>query len=306
MISALLSWYDEHPAWLERAIQALEPAGITRIVAVDGAYALYPRARNRSGIAQHEAITRAAYKIGAGLTIHIPETPWAGNEIEKRTFMFALADHLAKPGDWHLVIDADEVLTRCPHDLHAQLQASVFDVAQVTFSEPHPSGRRREYPIPILFRAGLGIRCETNHYTYVTQHGRKLWGNAATDRLEPRLDLAAQIKLDHLTEFRHEDRRTDAKRYYADREAQAIEQGDCAFCDKPAVLQVPYEWRPQDGGWAANYVEACDEHGQDLRAKAEEFLRSHGIDPARARVEHRVGPAPDNRRQHSVHAKQPA
>lgn len=294
-LHALLSWYQEDPAWLDRAIRALERAGVSHVIAIDGAYALYPRARNRSGIAQHEAITRASYQIGAGLTIHVPPAPWAGNEIEKRTFMFQLADHLSEPGDWHLILDADEVITAAPDDLHQRLQSSIFDVAQVTFSEPHPTGRRREYPIPILFRAGLGVHVETNHYTYVTDDGRKLWGNATTDRLEPRLDLADTFKLDHLTEFRHQDRRTDAKRYYADRAATGEEQGDCAFCSRPATVEVTHEWKPADGGYAANWVNACNKHGKELIAKSRAFLASQGLDPDRVQIEIRSGPAPDAR-----------
>lgn len=291
-IHALLSWYREDPAWLDRAIRALSRVGADHVIAVDGAYALFPRGRNRSGIAEHEAITRAAYAIHAGLTIHVPTTTWAGNEIEKRTFMFQLADHLADPGDWLLVLDADEIITHAPSDLRARLQTSVFDVAQVTFSEANHTGRRREYPIPILFRAGLGIRCETNHYTYVTSDGRKLWGNGTTDRLEPRLDLADTFKLDHLTEYRHQDRRDDAKRYYNDRDQAGIEAGDCGLCGKPATVQVPYEWREADGGYAANWINACDEHGAELQAATRAFLSSKGLDPDNVITEHRVGPAP--------------
>jgi len=307
-ITALLSWYQEDPAWLDRCIRSLEHAGIDRIIAIDGAYQLYPRARNRSGIAQHEAITRAAYHIGAGLTIHIPETPWHGNEIEKRSFMFALGDHISQPGDWHLIIDADEVITSTPPDLHDRLASTTFDVAQVTFSEPSHTGRRRAYPIPILFRAGLGIRCQTNHYTYITRDGRKLWGNATTDQLAPRIDLTAAFTVDHLTEHRHEDRRADAKRYYRDRDSLAIEQGECAFCTKKATLEVPHQWNPApDGtGWVANWIATCEHHGKQQIRQARTFLQSQGIDPARAIMEHRVGPAPEAKRTRTTRIKQAA
>lgn len=307
-LTALLSWYQEDPAWLDRCIRALAAADVSRIVAIDGAYQLYPRARNRSGIAQHEAITRAAYAINASLTIHVPPAPWTGNEIHKRSFMFALADHISQPGDWHLVIDADEVITHAPSDLHDRLATTTFDVAQVTFSEPTATGRRRTYPIPIIFRAGLGIRCQTNHYTYITSDGRKLWGNATTDRLAPRLDLADTFIVDHLTEFRHQDRRNDAKTYYHDRAAIGAEQGDCAFCDQKATLEVPYQWKPApDGtGWVANWIAACDHHGKQHIRHARSFLQSKGIDPDHAIVEHRAGPAPDQTLARTSRIRQPA
>lgn len=300
---ALLSWYDEHPAWLERAILALELAGVDHVVAVDGAYAAYPRARGRSGIAQHEAITRASYRIGAGVSIHVPGVPWQGGEIEKRSFLFGLADLLSAPGDWHLVIDADEVMTGAPGDLKAQLEASVFDVADVTFSEPNHTGRRREYPIPILFRACLGLRCETNHYTYVDDRGRKLWGNATTDTLAPRLDLSGQVRLDHLTKFRHPDRKTDAVAYYENRDRLGLEAGDCAYCGRPGTREVPAGWREAQGGWAAGYVLACDEHAAKLIHEARAFLQSKGLDPDRAMSEIRSGPAPDEKRTMTAVAK---
>lgn len=299
---ALLSWYDEHPAWLERAIVALNLAGVDHVVAVDGAYAEYPRAKGRSGIAQHEAITRASYRIGAGVTIHVPGTPWPGGEVEKRSFMFALADTLSSPIDWHLIVDADEVLTAAPADLKQRLATSTFDVADVTFNEPNHAGGRK-YPIPILYRARLGLRCETNHYTYVDRNGRKLWGNATTDTLAPRLDLSSSVRLDHLTKFRHEDRRRDALAYYERRDRLALEAGDCAYCEKPAVAEVPAGWREAEGGWAAGYVAACAEHAEEKLEETRRFLRSKGVDPDRAIAENRSGPAPGRKRQRTAVAK---
>jgi hypothetical protein len=39
------------------------------------------------------------------------QEPWQGNEVEKRSALFALSDTIACPGDWVWVCDADEVVT---------------------------------------------------------------------------------------------------------------------------------------------------------------------------------------------------
>src|SRR6266498_1360247 len=57
-IIAILSWFDESPSWLSACVASLARAGCSHLVAVDGAYRLYPDGRPHSGIAQQDAITR--------------------------------------------------------------------------------------------------------------------------------------------------------------------------------------------------------------------------------------------------------
>lgn len=270
-IVALLAWYDEDPAWLERAITALAKVPVNHLVAIDGAYSLWNRGRPRSALSQYEAIHRACWKTHIGLTLHIPETTWAGNECEKRSKLFELGDQEARANkDWFLILDADEFITDVPDDLHDQLKTSVFDVANVTFSEPHPSGRRRDYPIPILFRAIPGIHVVGNHFTYKTPDGRLLWGNVLTDHLEPRLDLTG-LRLDHMTEFRHEDRRTAAKTYYQVRDDTNAEDFECNMdgCTNHAKHTLPYKWKrvPDGEGFAANWCAVCPDHRDHVAAE---------------------------------------
>jgi hypothetical protein len=47
-LTALLSFYDERPEWLERMILSLRLLPVTRLVAVDGAYELYPNGKGAS------------------------------------------------------------------------------------------------------------------------------------------------------------------------------------------------------------------------------------------------------------------
>lgn len=296
-IIALLSWYDEDPAWLKRALLALQPIGIHHLVALDGAYALFPNGQPRSSPAEYEAIRASANQLGCSLTIYTPQTTWQNNETEKRSRLFELAEQVARPHqDWYLVIDADEFVTHVPDDLHERLRTSVFDVASVTFSEPHATGKRRNYELPIIFRAIPGIRVEGNHFTYVTPDGRKLWGNALTDNLAPRLDLR-DLVLDHLTEYRHQDRRAAADTYYKARDFKGTEKGQCYKCGKGAVCQVPYKWREVqdeygDIGYTAKWVEACTEHAADLDHRNAAVLRAWGFDPDNLKLRHAIGPPP--------------
>lgn len=105
-IVGVLSWYDELPQWLSTSV-----AGFSRvcdhIVAVDGAYALYPGARPCSHPAQAEAIMGAAEAAGVACTIHRPNRLFFGNEVEKRNLTFDLAAPFLSEGDWVMVFDAD-------------------------------------------------------------------------------------------------------------------------------------------------------------------------------------------------------
>ena len=130
------------------------------------------------------------------------------------------------------VIDADEHITEAPAGIHATLGSTVFDVAAVTLTEPGWPLGTIVYPThPKFFRAIRGLRARSNHFTYVTPDGRKLWGNAKTDQLEPRHDLTA-LKVEHLTKLRHTDRARAAQAYYDTRDRLGIEH------DMPATRTV--------------------------------------------------------------------
>jgi hypothetical protein len=130
----LLSFYDEPVPTLLACIASLAEHGVDELVAVDGAYGLYPGGRARSHPDQHAAIVLACRELGMSCTLHAPRTVWRGNEVEKRTFMFSLAWATARDGDWFWVMDADQVVLETPTD-HRR-------------NEPlHLRRRRRETPV---------------------------------------------------------------------------------------------------------------------------------------------------------------
>lgn len=219
MIVGLLSFYDEHPDWLTRCIHSLP---VDHLIAIDGAYRLYPDGKASSPPRQHEAIRDAAAAAGIPLTLHIPNTVWPG-EVEKRNHLFEIAETMTGPADWYFVIDADEHVTATPPDLKARLAGTVFDVGAIHLTEPgHPRGTMVFPTHPKFFRAIHGLRAIGNHYTYTTPDGRKLWGNAKTDRLEPRADLT-DLQVMHSKNLRHPDRYENARTYYLTRDEHGIE-----------------------------------------------------------------------------------
>jgi hypothetical protein len=115
-ILGLLVWYDEQPSLLATATHGLAKVA-DEIVAVDGAYALYPSATVRSHPDQAEAILRAAETEDVGVTIHRPRQLFFGNEIEKRNLSLQLARPFASDGDWVLVWDADYHLHHVEPDI---------------------------------------------------------------------------------------------------------------------------------------------------------------------------------------------
>lgn len=187
-IVGLLNWYDESPAWLAELVSSMGCAGVSHVVAVDGAYAAYPDATGSSGSEQAQVVTAAAMGAGMGVTVHVPQHPWPGHEIEKRTLLFAAGHLVARPGtDWLWVLDADEVITHAD-DLEL-LGATDLDVCDVSLWEGVASGEHEwnTQSLRMLFRAqSSGIRVQGHHACYVTGDGDVLW-----DARQPVAELPA-------------------------------------------------------------------------------------------------------------------
>lgn len=146
---------------------------------MDGAYAAFPGALKKpaSGSDQIDAITHTAAGLGMGATVHQSRQPyWGGEwggEVEKRDLMFKLGMAFAKPGDWFLRIDADEILSDVPADTSLRLATTEHDVAEVTIWEREASQHINEgvdsfgdshSPFRCLYRAIPGIRIEQAHF----------------------------------------------------------------------------------------------------------------------------------------------
>ncbi len=210
----LLSWYDERPDWLAAAVASLAKADVSHLVAVDGPYALFPDHRAASPGIQHDAIRETASAASMGLTLHVPSEPWAGNEVEKRSFCFELAETVAEPfEDWYLVCDADQFIVSAIG--HTARLATDCDVAETRMIERHLTGSGG-MPFRNMFRALPGLRLDGNHYTYRAD-GRNLSNGSA-----PVLDLSC-IEIEHRLRPVTEPRRRAQLDYYQRRDREQVE-----------------------------------------------------------------------------------
>jgi hypothetical protein len=282
-IVALLSWYEESPQWLAEMIVSLPIAGVDHLIALDGAYALFPCGTATSDPAQVEAIGRACEAAGITYSIHQPQEVWEQNETEKRSCLFELAEQVTTEDDWYFVLDADEVITEAPEDFRARLEATEFSVGQVTFNEARTEvkryrwQRKRTFKMRALFRAIRGLRVVGSHWTYVTGDGRRLWGqNKRT--LEAALDCT-DLQVFHRSDLRQEARRADQYAYYAKRDEEQVELGPCSRCPAKATKSVPFDWKPSPEGLTADYTDVCEECAATVEEESDPVLRSYGINP---------------------------
>jgi hypothetical protein len=297
----LISWYDEAPSWLSACVASLAKVGCDHIVALDGAYAFYPEGKPRSGPEQAEAIYRTAEGAGMGCTIHAPSEVWLGNEVEKRSKLFEIAEVISEPHvDWWFVMDADQVVVDPdPSTLKPRLEATDLDVAETMFEErmdPYATklkaetarkthwNRTTQFTVRNLFRALPQLRLDTNHFTYRTADGRRLWGNATMGEaagLEHALILH-DVRIEHRTWFRDKARHDSQYTYYRRREELGIEKGECHFCHLRADKMVPFDFeRTEHEGkpaFAAGWVEVCEDCEPELDKRNRARLSYLGYD----------------------------
>lgn len=284
----LICFYDEPVETLVNCVVGLARAGVDHVVAVDGAYALYPDAQPASHPDQHAAIHVTARAMGMRLTVHTPDDPWEGNEVEKRTFMHRLAWAMSEPGDWHLVMDADQVVIRQPEDFRERLANTKEDVGQTTFTE-----RGTEFMVRNIFRGDKLVRLRRNHYTYVTEDGKFLWASEKKP-LEPCADFK-DVLVDHRVEVRPRDRVEKRLLYYQQRDLKAIELFECELCDHgQAVVRLPHNWRrvvlyEQP---VAEWVEVCSACATRVERENKMTLKRLGMNPKEVVVRHQPGKLP--------------
>lgn len=213
----VLNWYEEKPAWLAAAVtSAIQHLALDHLVAVDGAYAALPDGRASSAPEQAQAVMELCAAANVGCTAVAPETVWNGNEVEKRSVAFALAEFVADDGDWLFVLDADEVVTSggLARTVLAGTDLDVGEARLFTREQPHGGFQQRKF-----FRAGLGWHLEGNHYTYVTADGLTGWcGGMATD-LDP---FDTRVEIEHRTRPA-DTRREQQQAYYRRRDEHGLE-----------------------------------------------------------------------------------
>jgi hypothetical protein len=281
-------WYDESPAWLAAMATSMAPH-IHHLVAVDGAYGLYPEAAKWSRPDQHEALLYVCQAAGIGLTLHTPPDIWVDNEVEKRAFSMRLAQQTAEPDvDWLWIMDSDQVVLSCPPDLHRRLEDTDLNVAETTFLENHPQAMNptatphyfnwgaegSEFHVRNFFRALPDLEQGHNHFT-VTGGGETLWGNASTSPLATALDLK-DLRIDHRTNLRAKHRHDSQYVYYKRRDDYGVERGTCE-CGQPATQIATHEWENlgAEDRWdlAASWKEVCPDCKPKWDAKADQAIR---------------------------------
>lgn len=303
-IIGLLSWYDEIPAMLDRAIRsAHKHLGLDHLVALDGAYSLFPAAPTTSAPDQRCAIQSACRAIDLPVTIYQPALKFAGNEVHKRSLLFALGDVIAEDGtDWYYVIDADEIVLAGPSaGLGALLDdwAGDFEAAEVQLHDTDPSNDQVGIvPIRKLFRAAHGIEVRDVHWHYHHPDGYRLWGPNHVDAL----DLTDTIVVEHRNWERTAARDAARRDYYRARDASGTELIDCQWCGAPKAgrLAMPRYLGPGTmaeqaeaaklgvAAFRAEQIAVCGDCAPKAAARFEYELAQQGLDAAGARAAHLV------------------
>lgn len=229
------------------------------VVAVDGAYALFPSAKTRSHPEQAEAIIRACETENVPVTIHRPNQLFVGNEVEKRNLSLRLAGVFAEPGDWVLVWDSDFHLVMCEpklvrHQLeNTDLLAATYTILDGTdlmadehrrhWSQVRPADWEWTVRTRCVYRWAADLAYTSSHFVMAGTYDGELRYVYGPDLVGGRDDTAVrevQCPAEHLGRalvvYHRRDerplrRREDAEEYYRRRDAAGIETID--FGDGP-------------------------------------------------------------------------
>lgn len=241
-VVGLLNWFDESEAWLAAAV-----TGFARvcdiIVALDGAYALYPGGRPCSSPRQAEAIMHTAEAAGSGCLIYRPNHIWWDNELQKRNQLIQLAGSLGLTDeDWLLVFDADNhILHIDPEICRATLDASDLDIGSYTvldgkdfladeklaeYVKERPCDTEWTMKDRNLFRWNPTLRVGPQHWTYSVEgeDGERVWVRGPEwNSFTPACDLGRYLVSYHRPEDRPKLRRERQEGYYKMREEYRVE-----------------------------------------------------------------------------------
>lgn len=189
---ALLNFYDEPLDILEACVGSL--AFCDQVVALDGAYALFPAGQEFSP----PGSTALLLKHGA-----IYGTCFGKTEVEKRNRLLDIGKQIASEEDWFLVIDADMVVTSVPSNLKHVLENTDCDVGTYWLKDPVYGGR---HPIRYLFRAADDLYIKTTHYGY-RRGDTWLWEHGGLPAVE------TDLIIEHRGHLRSKERNARADEY---------------------------------------------------------------------------------------------
>lgn len=209
-ICAALCFYLEPPSFLTRCVASL--AGIAdHLVALDGPWRLFPDAGMTSTDAEYAAIQEMAAAGGLGLTIEAPDEPYE-NQVAKRAALMALA---AEHGDWVIVVDGDEYVSRgLPLGLRFALERTDCVAGEVLLRNWQGPQRLGGGLARRVYRAGTTVETVHSGYTY---EGRHLLPG------EPTVDLRDIVTVEHDFRNRGEERNQQAAVYLERRAAEREE-----------------------------------------------------------------------------------
>lgn len=238
----LLSWFDEDPAFLTRAIGSHAVGGLLdALVAVDGRYALYGSGACVSAPEQYAAIGEACDFYGLDLCVVTARNPWPG-EVHKRGALFRHGLAQAEVGrDWFWIIDGDNELAEHPDadEVRGRLISTPLHVAEVILSEPGKKWQDVRRPMRQLFRALPGFAPYGRHWHYIAQDAGEwvyLWG--PRELTVPPLELH-EIVVRHHHMDRAQERRNTAYSYYAERDSRQVEQTPSWIVTGPDGYPLP-------------------------------------------------------------------
>lgn len=235
-IVGVLSWYSESESWLATAVASFARL-CDDIVAVDGAYALYPDARPKSHPRQVEAIVHTAEAMGCGCLVYQPRETWRGNEVGKRNKSLELAGTLEP--DWVVVFDADyHVLRMNPETIRGELENTNLDVASYLILdgqdflgsqglEEHAANQTIDSEWVSasrdIYRWNPTLRVGPAHWHYSVETPRRRWLRGPYE-LADALDLRDNLVVYHRTNDRVRTRKRAQERYYMHRVNAGIEE----------------------------------------------------------------------------------
>lgn len=215
---------------------------VDHLVAVDGAFMLYPGGKPSSDPSQARLIAEICSGLRIGLTLHVPAQIWEGNEVQKRNHSIVLAEAVTDPEGWYLSLDADEIVVHVANDWFSQLKTlseegwgavdvGIRETRQIPGIEvPEPDVYN---PIRNVYRAVRGLRYGPTHYTLKAPVSDPAFyeipescirGNL-DDRPKPvsSFDGTHLLKFDHRQD-RPEYRNVAKQKYYVRREKLGIER----------------------------------------------------------------------------------
>jgi hypothetical protein len=174
IVAACIPYFDEPVEWLVTQLAMLARCGVELVVHADGAFEHQPTS-TRSHLSRgdtHATLAAAAHSMSVS-HVHVkPRATWP-SEMDKRNVLL----QIARPVDWILMIDADEMPT-APVDLptmlagaHPAATAASFEL--VTTPTGGAQDRTSKTRVARLLRGALDLRVQHAHYHYVT-------GSAAT------------------------------------------------------------------------------------------------------------------------------